>query len=113
MASSSLENQAKRMKTTSDVSHPPACIGQNVTVPIPDIDKGKGDLRNIIAVVLNRSEDEMYKLGTKDGVLKKLYSRSEFDVCKQSFLVMNDVPKDKEISLSSNLFKCGNRSRIL
>ena len=55
VASTSLEKQAKRMKTVSDASHPPASVGQNVTVPIPDVDKGKGDLRNIIAVVLNRS----------------------------------------------------------
>ena len=80
------------MKTVSDASHPPASVGQNVTVPIPDVDKGKGDLRNIIAVVLNRSEDELYKLGTRDGILKKLYSRSEFDVCKQLFLDVKDIP---------------------
>lgn len=101
VASTSLKKQAKRMKTVSDASHPPASVGQNVTVPIPDVDKGKGDLRNIIAVVLNRSEDELYKLGTRDGILKKLYSRSEFDVCKQLFLDVKDIPTDKEISLRS------------
>ena len=61
VAGSSLEKQAKRMKTVSDASHPPASIGQNVTVPIPDADKGKGDLRNIIAVVLSKKEDGMHK----------------------------------------------------
>ena len=43
----------------------------------------KGNLRNIVAVVIRGNEDEIYKLGTKDGDLMKLYSRSEFDSCKQ------------------------------
>ena len=41
------------MKTVSDASHPPPSIGQNVTVPIPEVDGGKGNLRNIIAVVIS------------------------------------------------------------
>ncbi|RVE47159.1 hypothetical protein evm_008236 [Chilo suppressalis] len=55
-AAENLVKQAKKMKATSDKSHPPANIGDNVTIPIPDVDKGKGDLRNIIGVILQKND---------------------------------------------------------
>lgn len=61
------------MKKTSDKSHPPAEIGDNITIPIPDVDKAKGEL--IIGVVLQVNDDGFYKIGTKHGVLQKLYCR--------------------------------------
>lgn len=75
MATENLEKQANKMKNTSDKSHPPAKIGDNITIPIPDVDKAKGDLRNIIGVVLNINDDGFYRIGTKHGVLQKLYCR--------------------------------------
>ncbi|KAF2897907.1 hypothetical protein ILUMI_08268 [Ignelater luminosus] len=74
-AAENLVKQAKKMKATSDKSHPPANIGDNVTIPIPDVDKGKGDLRNIIGVILQTNDEGFYKVGTKHGVLEKLYCR--------------------------------------
>lgn len=74
-AAESLVKQAKKMKATSDRSHPPANIGDNVTIPIPDVDKGKGDLRNIIGVIIQTNDEGFYKIGTKHGVLQKLYCR--------------------------------------
>jgi len=58
-AFSGLQHQAKRMKITSGKSHPPAEIGANATVPIPYVDKAKESLRNVIAVVLNKNEDNL------------------------------------------------------
>ncbi|XP_049886470.1 KRAB-A domain-containing protein 2-like [Pectinophora gossypiella] len=98
-AAENLEKQAKRMKASSDKSHPPANIGDNVTIPIPDVDKGRGDLRNIIGVILQRNDEGFYKIGTKHGVLQKLYCRTEFDICSQKFLSVGEVDQDTEISL--------------
>ncbi|XP_045446150.1 uncharacterized protein LOC123654245 [Melitaea cinxia] len=47
-----LVKQAKRMKTASHQSHLLLKVGDNVTIPIADVDKGKADLRNLIGVVL-------------------------------------------------------------
>ncbi|KAF2893465.1 hypothetical protein ILUMI_12708 [Ignelater luminosus] len=80
-AEENLVKQAKKMKATSDKSHPPANIGNNVTIPIPDVDKGKGDLRNIIGVILQTNDEGFYKVGTKHGVLEKLYC--SFDLAKE------------------------------
>lgn len=77
-AAENLVKQAKKMKATTDKSHPPANIGDNVTIPIPDVDKGKGDLRNIIGVILQKNDEGLYKVGTKHGVLQKLYCRYYF-----------------------------------
>ena len=94
-----LRHQAKRMKAISDHSHPPAEIGQNVPVPIPDVDKGRGALRNVICVVLERTEDHFYKLGTLDGILQALYERLEFDICQQVFVRADSMKMKKTISL--------------
>ena len=40
-AAEGLQKQAKRMKQISDKSHPPLNVGDNVTVPIPDVDGAK------------------------------------------------------------------------
>lgn len=98
-ASQSLIHQAKKMKSYSDKTHPPANVDDNVTVPIPNVDKAKGAFRNIIAVVLLKTDDNMYQLGTKDGVINHLYTRSEFDICKQKCIDIDLIRKDKQISL--------------
>ncbi|XP_046677250.1 KRAB-A domain-containing protein 2-like [Homalodisca vitripennis] len=40
-AAEGLRKQAKKMKSHSDKSHPPANIGDNVMISIPDVDKSK------------------------------------------------------------------------
>ncbi|XP_039312990.1 KRAB-A domain-containing protein 2-like [Solenopsis invicta] len=97
-AKENLEKQAKRMQLISDATHSPVDIGANIIIPIPDVDRRKADLRNLIGIVLERNEDGLYKIGTKDGILNKLYCRSEFDISPQIFLTQEQVPK-QEISL--------------
>lgn len=75
IAQENLEKQAKRMKSSSDKLHQPAKVGDNVTVPIPNVDKGRGELRNIIGIVLQVNDDGLYKIVTKHGVLQSLYTR--------------------------------------
>jgi hypothetical protein len=59
---------AKQIHTTK--------ISQNVTVTILASDNAKGSFQNVVTVVLSRSEDGMYELGTKENALINLYSRS-------------------------------------
>lgn len=59
--------------------------GDNVTVPIPDVDKGCTELRNVMAIVLNKTDDNLYKLGTENGVLSALYCRSQLQATKENF----------------------------
>ncbi|XP_039303442.1 KRAB-A domain-containing protein 2-like [Solenopsis invicta] len=94
-AKENLEKQTKRMQLISDATHSPVDIGANIIIPIPDVDRGKADLRNLIGIVLERNEDGLYKIGTKDGILNKLYCRSEFDISPQIFLTQEQMPKQE------------------
>jgi valyl-tRNA synthetase len=47
-AFASLQSQAKRMKAASDAKFSKLDVGTCVTVPVPGVDRSKGDLRNII-----------------------------------------------------------------
>ncbi|XP_008178928.1 uncharacterized protein LOC100574778 [Acyrthosiphon pisum] len=100
-----LERQAKRMKLQSDMSHPPALVqtwsvleGCNVRVKIPDVNRSKCDPQSIIAIVLEKTTDGFYRLGTKYGVLKQIYARSSFNLCTEKFITLSDVP-DVDICL--------------
>lgn len=70
-----LEEQAKRMKKTSDQIHPPVEKGTSVRIPVPDVDRGRGDARSILGVVLEVVDDGFYRIGTRNGILKQLFSR--------------------------------------
>ncbi|KAK9686149.1 hypothetical protein QE152_g37393 [Popillia japonica] len=55
-ATNALIKQANKMKSVYNKTHPPANVGDNVTVPIPDVDKPKGSFRNVIAVILLKTD---------------------------------------------------------
>jgi hypothetical protein len=94
-----LEDQAETMLKASNKKFKDAIVGQNVTVKIPDVDRGRNCPRNIIAVVLETMENGLYKLGTSDGVLKKAYSRNEFQLCSTSFVTVNECQPSSSLSL--------------
>jgi hypothetical protein len=94
----SLKIQGEKMLTRSNTLLPLIEIGKNVTVSIPSVDKGRIDLRNIMAVVLEQIGNN-YKLGTTNGIISSLFPRSELTVCEHSFFGIEKVPMDKTLSL--------------
>lgn len=66
-AKTGLEEQAGKMLALSRQKLPPAAVGQNVIVKVPDIDRGRLAPRSVLAVVLNVNESGLYELGTKQG----------------------------------------------
>jgi len=93
-----LKKQAHKMLNVSSSKFPPAKIGDTVRVRIPDVDRARTDGRNILAIVMQTGQDNLYKLGTKHGILNQKYSRNEFTVCKEKFLSVEEV-LDVDISL--------------
>nr|CAI5832451.1 unnamed protein product [Callosobruchus analis] len=89
------------MKVISDSTHAKAKSGSIVRIPVPDVDRGRGDTRSVLAVVLEATEDGFYRLGTKQGIISKYYSRSEFSACPANILKMEEIIQDREISLRS------------
>lgn len=66
-----LEGQAVRMMSRSESKFPAVDVGVNVVIRIPDVDKGKTDHPNLIGVVLEKTEHDLYKIRCKDGILEK------------------------------------------
>ncbi|GFT33523.1 uncharacterized protein NPIL_555561 [Nephila pilipes] len=95
-----LEIQAKKIKLMSDKSHSEASVGFTVRIPVPEVDREKGDTKSILAIIIRNTEEGFFQLGTRNGRIKQLYSRSQFSVCEQELIKIEEVP-DVEISLRS------------
>ncbi|XP_068225576.1 uncharacterized protein [Palaemon carinicauda] len=91
--------QAERMVKRSRLENIPGDPGDNMTIPIPLVDRGKGDPRNVAGVILDRNENDMYRIGVRDGILKVRYSSSQFDICSHQLNSIDEVSADKEIGL--------------
>lgn len=78
LALSNLQKQATKMLDVSNAKYPAATIGDTVRVRVPDVDRARSDGRNILATVIELTASNLYKLGTKQGVLNQLYSRNQF-----------------------------------
>lgn len=96
-AKSNLEKQADRMQSKCVEYYTSVETGTTVRLVVPDADRDRGEARSVLAVVL-RKRDDAYKLGTRFGILQQHYMRSQFVVCKEKLLNVEDVP-DEEISL--------------
>ena len=70
-----------------------------MTMPIPSVDRGRADPRNIIGVVTECSDKELYTIAVKGGLLDRKYSRNQFDVCVTTLYSPDDVCIYKDISL--------------
>ena len=75
--------------------------GSTVTIPIPVVDRGRRDPRNMMGMIVNYAPTHnQYTIGTKAGILYTgTYSRNQFDVCNQIFLCTDDINKTRKISL--------------
>lgn len=96
-------SQAERMIKRSRIDLKPGAIGDNVAVPIPLVDRGRGDPRNIIGIIVNRDEHDMYRIAVKAGILSTKYSRNQFDLCPQRLLAESDVNTQSTITLRQAL----------
>lgn len=94
----SLEEQGNEMLNRSRKKFAPVEVGTNVTVPVSYLDRGPTDSRNIVAVVMSEKEG-FYQLGTEHAVLPRLYSRNQFEPCKEKFFGIDKVPKYKELGV--------------
>jgi hypothetical protein len=69
---------SRRMISRGNQILRPIDIGDNVTISIPSVDRGRGDPRNSVCLVTHISADmEQYKLGTRHGVLNSTFSRNK------------------------------------
>ena len=60
--------QAERMVKRSRIELKAGQIGDNVAVPIPMVDRGRDDPRNILGVIVDKDENNLYRIAVKDGI---------------------------------------------
>ena len=89
--------------------------GDNVTVPVPLVDRGRGDPKNILGIVQQRDENDMYIIADRGGILKGKYSRNQFDLCAFRLLIDADLNKNKVVPLREAVkfeSKCGGQGFV-
>ena len=72
--------------------------GDNVALPVPAVDRGKCDPKNMLGVIIAKTADENFKIGVKAGTLKGTYSRNSFALCARKHISPDDIP-NKSVSL--------------
>ena len=94
--------ETERMVKRSRLELQAGIVGDNVVVPIPTVDRGREDARNIPGVIIHRDlETDQYTIGVKSGVLKGQYSRNQFDLCPQRLLSTTSINTETTVSLRS------------
>lgn len=87
------------MVKRSRIEHVAGNPGDNVTVPIPLVDRGRGDPRNIMGIIIDRDSNDLYRIAVRGGILKGKYARNQFDLCAQKLLNYHDVSQETEVGL--------------
>ena len=93
------ELQAQKMVKRSRRVLTEAKVGDNVTVPIPNVDRGRTDPKNLIGVIVERDSQELYKIATKSGVLDGKFSRNQFDICGYALYSIEDMDMQTTLPL--------------
>lgn len=91
--------QAEHMLSNSGKKRVPIAAGSTVRVFVPQVDRAKSDHRNVIAVVIEEKQPQKYVLGTRFGILEGLYSTNQFDLSETHFILIDEVQRDKKITL--------------
>ncbi|XP_033222420.1 uncharacterized protein LOC117176314 [Belonocnema kinseyi] len=93
-----LQVEATKMKTFSDENCAPVNVGDSIRLFVPAVDRGLLDFSNIFRIV-TRLENSVYQIGTKDGLLKGWFPRTEIQISKTSVIELTDIHKVGVLSL--------------
>ena len=108
-AKSGQEQQAQKMVSLSNSRLPAVDIGTNVVVRVPDLARGRLGPRNVLAVVIDVNSSGLYLLGTKEGLLERLYARNEFTTADNNFIEAHDVPSSSLSLRSASMITSGSK----
>ena len=89
------DKQIQRMEKQSVKKARILDIGDNILIPIPEVDKRSPfEPINLPGVITHRSEEGYYKIGTHAGTLDRHYLSTEVELSHGNFLTPTDVPSD-------------------
>ena len=98
-------SQAEKMAKRSRVDLKASEVSDNVAVPIPVVDRGKGIHVTSWGVITDRGNNNLYTIAVKTGILKNKYSRNQFDLCPQRLLSQSDTNRDQQSDVTVAAFK--------
>jgi len=81
-------------------------------VRVPGLDRGRLAPRNVLAVVADVSFSGLYLLGTKEGLLERLYASNEFTTA-DNFIEAHDVPSSSLSLRSTSMRTSGSKQGFL
>ena len=96
------------MVSVSNSRLPAVDIGTHVVIRVPDRDRGRLAPKNILAVVVDVSCSGLYLLGTKKGLLERLYARNEFTTA-DNLIEANDVPSNSLFLRPASMITSGSK----
>ena len=105
----SSQEQAQEMVSLSNSRLPAVDIGTNVVVRVPDVDRGRLAPRNVLAVIVDVSSSGFHLLGTKEGLLERLYARNEFTTADNNFIKAHDVPSSSLCLRAASMITSGSK----
>jgi len=105
-AKSGQEQQAQKIVSLSNSRLSAVDSGINVAARVPDLDRGRLATRNVLAVVADVNSSGLYLLGTKEGLLERLYARNEFTTA-ENFIEAHDVPLSSLSLRSASMITSG------
>ena len=87
------------MRTRSKRYVPEVSIGDYVALPIPDVDRGLSEARNLICRIVDIDYDKsLYELACEAAVLDTMFARNSFDLVKDCSVEL-EVKLDKKLSI--------------
>lgn len=92
------KNEAEKMKTFSEENFQVLNTGDCITLSVPTVDRGPLDFNNICGVITCIKND-LYQVGTKDGLVKGWFPRTEILKSGSNSVKVNDVPMATILSL--------------
>jgi len=102
-------NKLKKMVPLSNSGLPAVDIGTNAVVRVSDLDRRRLTPRNVLAVVVDVSSSGLYLLGTKEGLLERLYAGNEFTTADNNFIEAHDVPSSSLSLRSASMITSGSK----
>jgi len=103
------EQQAQKMVSLSNLRLPAVDIGTNVMVRVPNLDRRRLALRNVLAVLVDVSSSGLYLLTKKEGLLERLYARNEFTTADNKFIEDHDMLSSSLSLPSASMIKSGSK----
>ena len=87
---------------------PQGKVGDIVKVRVPGVDRVRCDSRNILGVIMEADlSEDLYRIGTKNGILNSWYARNQFSTCTESTVNIADVS-----SVNISLSECAEKASL-